>query len=583
MTAVFRPYSESEALRSDRSAGDRKRHREKLRRSIRENIADVIAEESIIGRDRDRVIKVPIRGVKEYRFVYGDNAGGVGTGDGNTEPGQVVGSARGKGDKGQGPAGSDPGLDYYETEITLDELIDIMFEDLELPDLERKILKQAMADRIAKRQGYRKAGIRVHLDRRRTIKAKLRRKIAAGVPLTALEDNQDPGAEAPASFPFRKEDLTYKRLVLDEREESNAVVVCIMDTSGSMDRLKKYLARSFFFLLYQFLCTKYKAVEIVFIAHHTQAKEVTEEEFFHKGESGGTLISSGYKKALEVIQQRYHPGHWNIYAFHCSDGDNFESDNDEAMKAAKELCEICNLFGYGEIKPMGSHYYESSMLERFRRLDDDSDAGTGRDQPVAVQEGLPRQRPAGRELPDHGTGALRLAVEVPVVLGIQRARATCSEHHGAALSAQRAEMRGGVDAGGAPRDDHPITGDHGVCEVTGAVTAVGGAPAGTHDGHHRGRVFRKGPAHPQRTRSRVPEAGHPSRPRAVLWGDQGPAGSEPRRNDRLGGLHQEIGADEGTRTIDTALMTCPTRGTEHDRGARVDVHDPIVRSPARRR
>ena len=90
--------------------------------------------------------------------------------------------------------------------------------------------------------------------------------------------------------------------MLDEREESNAVVICIMDTSGSMDRLKKYLARSFFFLLYQFLCTKYKAVEIVFIAHHTQAKEVTEEEFFHKGESGGTLISSGYEKALDVIQ-----------------------------------------------------------------------------------------------------------------------------------------------------------------------------------------------------------------------------------------------------------------------------------------
>jgi hypothetical protein len=143
-----------------------------------------------------------------------------------------------------------------------------------------------------------------------------------------------------------------------------------MDTSGSMDRLKKYLARSFFFLLFQFLCTKYKAVEIVFIAHHTQAKEVTEEEFFHKGESGGTLISSGYKKALEVIQARYHPEHWNVYAFHCSDGDNFESDNEEALKAARELCATCNLFGYGEIKPMGSHYYESSMLERFRRLED---------------------------------------------------------------------------------------------------------------------------------------------------------------------------------------------------------------------
>src|SRR5215213_5221061 len=112
MSTVFRPYSESEALRSDRSAGDRKRHREKLRKSVRENIADIIAEESIIGRDRDRIIKVPIRGVKEYRFVYGENAGGVGTGNGDTEAGQIVGQA---GKKGQapGPAGSDPGVDYY--------------------------------------------------------------------------------------------------------------------------------------------------------------------------------------------------------------------------------------------------------------------------------------------------------------------------------------------------------------------------------------------------------------------------------------------------------------------------------------
>ena len=104
--AIFRPYSESDALRSDRSAGDRKRHREKLRGSIRENIADVIAEESIIGRDRDRVIKVPIRGVKEYRFVYGDNAGGVGTGDGEhrARPGRRLRPARRAEGPGSAPA-----------------------------------------------------------------------------------------------------------------------------------------------------------------------------------------------------------------------------------------------------------------------------------------------------------------------------------------------------------------------------------------------------------------------------------------------------------------------------------------------
>jgi len=367
MTTVFRPYSESDALRSDRSAGDRKRHRDKLRRSLRENISDIIAEESIIGRDRDRVIKVPIRGIREYRFTFGDNEGGVGTGNGETQPGQIVGQVGKKGEKGPGQAGSEPGVDYYETEITLEELVEIMFEDLELPDMERKILREALAERVSKRKGYRKQGVRVHLDRRRTVRAKLRRKIASG----ASDEESEPPGDGPEErpkFPFRKEDLTYRRLVQDLREESNAVVICVMDTSGSMDRLKKYLARSFFFLLFQFVATKYENVHLVFIGHHTEAKEVTEEEFFHKGESGGTLISSGYKKALEIIADRYHPAHWNVYAFHCSDGDNFESDNEEALKAAKELCEVCNLFGYGEIKPMGSHYYESSMLDRFRRL-----------------------------------------------------------------------------------------------------------------------------------------------------------------------------------------------------------------------
>ena len=170
-------------------------------------------------------------------------------------------------------------------------------------------------------------------------------------------------------FPFRKKDLIYRHMAEDTRPESNAAVLCIMDTSGSMDTMKKYLARSFFFLLYQFVCTKYLNVELVFIAHHTEGKEVTEDEFFSKGESGGTFISSGYEKALEVIQARYHPSLWNLYAFHCSDGDNFDSDNPAALKAAQALCGVCNLFGYGEIKPRGARFYESSMLTVFRGLE----------------------------------------------------------------------------------------------------------------------------------------------------------------------------------------------------------------------
>src|SRR5467141_1580384 len=111
---IFREYRISDAERSDRSAGDRLRHRQKIRESIRENIADIIAEESIIGKSRDRVIKVPIRGIREYRFVYGDNAPGVGQGDGDSQPGQVVGKARGQ-NQGEGgdKAGNRPGVDYY--------------------------------------------------------------------------------------------------------------------------------------------------------------------------------------------------------------------------------------------------------------------------------------------------------------------------------------------------------------------------------------------------------------------------------------------------------------------------------------
>jgi len=390
---IFREYRPSDAERSDRSAGDRLRHREKVRESIRENIADIIAEESIIGKNRDKVIKVPLRGIKEYRFIYGDNAPGVGTGDGNAQPGQVVGKAGKDGPgKGDGKAGDQPGIDYYETDVSLEELIEIMFEDLELPNLERRALREIPSDLSTKRKGFRHVGIRVRLDKRRTARQRVTRmmatqrsrrtdKVETGTPEEMLETTGEnpavngadglstPPVTVKRRFPFHQDDLRYKHLETDTREDSNAVVICIMDTSGSMDTMKKYLARSFFFMLYQFIATRYRNVEIVFIGHHTEAKEVTEEEFFHKGEGGGTFISSGYQKALDIIAERYHPSLWNIYSFHCSDGDNFDSDNPAALRTAKELADLCNLFGYGEIKPLGSRYYESSMLNVFRRLD----------------------------------------------------------------------------------------------------------------------------------------------------------------------------------------------------------------------
>jgi uncharacterized protein len=232
--------------------------------------------------------------------------------------------------------------------------------------MERKALRQLQSLRLSKRKGYRSVGIRLRLDKRRTVLAKLKREFAT------RRRRGESGEPEKERFPFHDDDLTYRHVVNEIRKESNAVVICIMDTSGSMDTMKKYLARSFFFLLYQFISTKYRNVEIVFVAHHTEANEVSEEEFFHKGESGGTFISAGYNKALEIIQERYHPSLWNVYCFHCSDGDNFESDNASALRAAKELSEASNLFGYGEIKPLGSRYYESSMLNIFRRLEADN-------------------------------------------------------------------------------------------------------------------------------------------------------------------------------------------------------------------
>lgn len=361
MSTIFRPYTSS-GQRSDRSARDRARHRDKIKDSIRDNIGDIIAEESIIGREQDKIIKVPIRSIKEYRFIYGENSAGVAQGNGKQKPGDVVENGK-PGDPTSGPeAGDQPGMDVYETEISLSELIAIMFDDLELPELEKKSLRKIISFDARRRKGHRKAGIRPHLDKKATAKNRVKRRLAV-----SNSRGFDPEDEE-RRFPFHKDDMRYFHTVPTEKEQSNAVVFCIMDTSGSMGTVKKYLARSFYFLLFQFVRQKYQNVEVVFIAHHTDAKEVTEEEFFHKVESGGTYISSGYRKALDIINDRYHPSLWNIYAFHCSDGDNFYSDNERAVTAANELCEVCNLFGYGEIKPAGSAYYSGSMLEVFGQV-----------------------------------------------------------------------------------------------------------------------------------------------------------------------------------------------------------------------
>ncbi|MCR4434857.1 MAG: sporulation protein YhbH [Clostridiales bacterium] len=377
--AIFR---ENSGDGKDRSAEDRRRHRELVEESIKKNIGSIIAEESIIGKSRDKKIKIPIKSIKEYQFIFGKNIPGVGSGDGSEKRGDKVGEEN-PGRDGKGQAGNQEGEDIYETEITIEELIRYLYDDLDLPDMDRRKLAELESVVNRRKVGYQRKGIPPRLAKRKSVIEKIKRKQAynrshrdVGEQEMDRPDDEtgnslphQPG-EAVRRFPFMEEDLRYRRVREDLKKNFNAVVICIMDISGSMDQTKKYMARSFYFLLYQFVLLKYVNVEVVFIAHTTKAKEVSEDEFFHKGESGGTYISSGYEKALEIIEQRYNPANWNIYAFHCSDGDNWTEDNKRAVELAQELCKVCNLFGYGEIVPGYSSYGSTIKTEYLKNLKD---------------------------------------------------------------------------------------------------------------------------------------------------------------------------------------------------------------------
>ncbi|WP_054694135.1 sporulation protein YhbH [Syntrophomonas palmitatica] len=360
--AIFRDYDNSGR---DRSAEDRRRHRQLVEKSIKENLGNIIAEESIIGQSKDKIIKIPVRGLKEYQFIYGENREGVTSGKGDEKRGQKIASQKGQIGTSTGDgAGNSEGEDIYETEISLEELVAYLFEDLELPNLERKRFSWVESERSYKRWGIQRKGIPPRLARKRSMTERIKRRQGMERALKEIEgEGNETENEARSRFPFREEDLRYQRTREDYRPESNAVVICIMDNSGSMYLNKKYLARSFFFLLYQFVRHRYINVELVFINHSTTAKEVNEDDFFHRAESGGTMISSGYELALQIIESRYSPDLWNIYAFHVSDGDNWPEDNEKTISRAHELCGICNLFGYGEIK--SSWKPDRTMADEF--------------------------------------------------------------------------------------------------------------------------------------------------------------------------------------------------------------------------
>jgi uncharacterized protein len=328
---------------ADRSASDRRRHKKKIEKAIKDGIHSIVAEESIIGKDGKKKIRIPVRGIKEYRFVYGDNSnnGKVGSAPGkDIRRGQKIG--KGKKEKGPGKGskpGDEAGTEYYDVEITLEELADYLFADLELPDLERKSLKKIMSEKF-RRKGYRKQGITPRLDKKKTAINRIRRKKAA---------SKREGFDEEQKFSFHEEDMSYRHYKKTNKENSNAVIFFLMDISGSMTTKKKFIARSFYFLLYHFIRSKYNHTEIVFVSHDTAAYEVGEDQFFTRGNSGGTKVSAGLLMVDNIIHQRYHPSAWNIYCFQCSDGDNWPDDTPKTIELMEKIKSVAQLVGYCEI------------------------------------------------------------------------------------------------------------------------------------------------------------------------------------------------------------------------------------------
>lgn len=394
------------------------RHRERMRQAIKNNLESVVANEDIITTEKGKIVRVPIRQLREWRFAFEEREVMVGHGDGRKKvpcpnckgegcdlcngigivpskratkirewlyerehgpsmlssnvhlsfdsdiisamakhisgneeeekkrkgasgrPRSKAGDRiyREKGGKGTGAGdegGEKPGVDIYETEISIEELENIVFEALELPNLEDRGKRKIKSD-VFHFDEIRKSGPMSTIEKKRTVRANM------------LRNTKETGKATIGNFD--REDMRFQTWEVEEEEEAAAVIVAIMDVSGSMTEFKKYICRTFFSWMVRFLRTQYTQVEIVFIAHHTEAKEVSEEDFFHRVESGGTMMSSGWKKALQVLKERFSPQDWNIYAYHFSDGENFSHDNDDLIEGIKSMLAYpVNMIGYGEV------------------------------------------------------------------------------------------------------------------------------------------------------------------------------------------------------------------------------------------
>lgn len=314
-----------------RGLKDSIRHDKRVREAIKQNLRELIAEETIITSDGRRMVKIPVRYLDQYRFIFDRATNGRGVGQGPGEIGDVIATD----DDGSAPgqAGNQPGQEIYEAEISLDDLSRMMLEDLALPWLEEKE-KDRVKTTTWRFDDVRKKGSLSNLDRRRTLKENLKRQAARGKTKIGK---------------LTQDDLRFRIPEIHEEFHSNCAVYLLMDRSGSMTTEKKYITKSFFFWMVRFLQMKYRTVETIFIAHDTEAAIVPEKDFFTLSNSGGTMCSSAYALALDHITKHHPPTRWNNYVFHFSDGDNFADDNPRCIHLIKDLLGVSTMVGYGEV------------------------------------------------------------------------------------------------------------------------------------------------------------------------------------------------------------------------------------------
>jgi uncharacterized protein len=371
-----------------KSAVNRQRFLRRYRRQIQEAVAESLRGRTITEGDRGEKISIPARDTREPRLHHGQGGRVTHVVPGNKEytVGDRIPRPEGAGGGGAGKASdSGEGMDEFVFQISQQEFLDVLFDDMELPNLtKRQLTGQEDFKRV--RGGYSADGTPANLSVVRSMRSATARRIALGAgrrrrlreleaELEALPtaDGQAPRRreleeeiqvlrDALARIPFLDEvDIRYHRHQLEPVPHSRAVMFCLMDVSGSMDQATKDLAKRFYMLLYLFLSRNYERTDVVFIRHHTVAKEVDEEEFFYSRETGGTVVSSALELMKTIIEARYPPKEWNIYGAQASDGDNWPDDGQRSHNLMQQLLPLCQYYAYIEItdagdKPMWQTY-----------------------------------------------------------------------------------------------------------------------------------------------------------------------------------------------------------------------------------